>query len=77
MDHLDAGHHPEQLAAEMAQVSGPARTQVYLTGIGFGIGDELGDGLGCERRIGQQDERIVVDARDRNDVARDGRVLFS
>ena len=72
MDHFDAGHHPKQFTAEMAQVSGPARTQVYLARIRLGVSDELGDRLGRERRIRQQDESIVVDARDRNDVARDG-----
>ena len=36
------------------------------------MGDELGDGLGRERRIDDQDEGIVVDASDRDDVARDG-----
>ena len=59
MDQVDAGHHPEQLAAEMGQVSGPARGQVDLAGIGLGIGDELGNGLGRERRIDQQDEGIA------------------
>ena len=76
MDHFDPGHHPEQLAAEMAQVSSPARTQVYPAGIGFGIGDELGDCFGRERGFASR-TKIVVDARDRNDVARDGRALFS
>jgi len=40
------------------------------------VGDELRDGLGGERRIDQQDERIVVDAGDRDDVARDGDGAF-
>jgi hypothetical protein len=56
----------------MGQVSRPARADVELAGIGLGVGDELGDCLGRERGASQQDEGIVVDARDRNDVARDG-----
>jgi hypothetical protein len=44
---LYAGHHPEQLAAEMGQVSGPARNLVDLARIRLGMGDELGDGLGA------------------------------
>jgi len=55
----------------MRQVSSSARGQVDLAGIGLGVGDELGDRLGRERRVRQQDEGIVVDARDRNNVARD------
>ena len=70
--HVDAGHHPEQYAGEMGQVSGPARGQVDLAGIGLGIGDELGDGLGRKRRIDHQDESIAVEAGDRGNVARDG-----
>jgi hypothetical protein len=57
----------------MAQISGPARSEINLAGIGLRIGDELGDGCGRERRIDHQDEGIRVDARDRSDVARDGR----
>jgi hypothetical protein len=45
--HFYAGHHPEQLAAEMGQVSGPARNLVDLARIRLGMGDELGDGLGA------------------------------
>ena len=56
---------------------GPARAQVDLAGIGLGIGDELGNGLRRERRVHQHDERIVVDARDRDDVACDVDRLFS
>ena len=40
------------------------------------MGDELRDGLGGERRIDQQDERIVVGAGNRDDVARDGGGAF-
>ena len=70
--HLDAGHHPEQLTRKMGQVSGSVRGQVDLAGVGLGMGDELGNGFGRERRIDQQDEGIVVDAGDRDDVACDG-----
>jgi hypothetical protein len=67
--HFYAGHHPEQLAAEMGQVSGPARNLVDLARIRLGMGDELGDGLGRDRRIDEQDEGVVADAGDWDDVA--------
>jgi hypothetical protein len=34
--HLDAAHHPEQLAGEVREVSGPARGHVELAGVGLG-----------------------------------------
>ena len=57
--HVDLGHHPEQLAAEMGQVSGAGRGQVDLAGVGLGIVDELADGFGGEERIDQQDEGVA------------------
>jgi hypothetical protein len=56
----------------MGQVSGPARNLVDLARIRLGMGDELGDGPGRERRIDEQDEGVVADAGDWDDVARDG-----
>ena len=76
MDHVDAGHHPEQFAAEMAQISGPARPHVDLARIRLGVSDELRDRLGRNDGLTQQDEGIVVDARDRSDVARDVEVAL-
>jgi hypothetical protein len=47
---------------------GAGRGHVDLAGIGFGIGDEFGDGLGRERRAGHHDERIAPDGADRRYV---------
>src|SRR5262245_16993975 len=56
---------------------GRARGQVDLPGISLSIGNEFGDVFGRERRIDLEHEGRVVDARDRNNVARDGdRVLL-
>ncbi len=53
----------------MRRASRTGRPHVDLAGIGFGIGDELGDGLRRERRV--HDHHIVGlhGARDRRDIA--------
>ena len=43
--------------------------EVDFARIGFGVGDEFGNGLGRERRIHLHDQRQQVDAGDRRDVA--------
>ncbi len=47
---VDAGHHLEQLAGELDCAS-VRRTKVQLSRTGFGIGDELRDGLDRKRQI--------------------------
>ena len=68
---FDAGHHSEQLAGKVGQVSSAVRSYVDLAGIGLCVGDELSDGFSGERRIDQQDEEIAVCAGNRDDLARD------
>ena len=67
--HVDAGHRLEQLAGNVVASAGAGRRHVEFTGIGLGIGDELGNRLGRKRRVHHHDVRISHDARDRRDVA--------
>ena len=69
VDHVDAGHHLEQLAGDMLRRAVAGRRHVDLAGIGFGIGDELGNRLGRNRWIDLHDDGHADDARDRRDVA--------
>ena len=69
VNHVDAGHHLEQLAGYMGGVPVPARRHVDLARIGLGIGDELGNRLGRNRWIHHHDMGRADDARDRRDVA--------
>ena len=68
VDHVDAGHHLEQLAGDMERTPGAARRHVDLARIGLGIGDELRDRLGGKRWIDQHDKGPAHDAGDRRDV---------
>src|SRR5262249_22796179 len=45
---LDAGHPFKQFASKVGRRPDAARGHVDLTRIGFGIGDELGNGFGRE-----------------------------
>ena len=54
--HVDAGHHLEQLTADVRRGPGAGRSEIDRGGIGFGIGDELGNCLGRKRRIDDHDE---------------------
>ena len=56
VDHVDAGHHLEQLARQMARGPVAGRRHVDLARIGLGIGDELGNRLGRERWIDRHDD---------------------
>src|SRR5262249_1463000 len=69
VNHVDAGHHLEKLAGGVAVSSGARRRHGELAGIGLGIGDELGNRLGRNRRVHHHDEAASDDARDRRDVA--------
>src|SRR5262249_14928496 len=46
VNHVDAGHHLEQLAVQMRPTSDAYRRHADLARIGFGISDEFRDGLG-------------------------------
>src|SRR5262249_27191785 len=56
MDHFDTGHHFEQLADNVVRRPAASRCHVDLARIGFGIGDELWEGLGRHRWINLHDE---------------------
>ena len=50
VNHFDTGHHLEQLAGHVAGVVPmPADAMLILPGVGFGVGDELGNRLGWNR----------------------------
>jgi hypothetical protein len=46
MRQVDLGHHLEQFASQMGWISGAGRRHADLDRIGFGIGNEFGNGLG-------------------------------
>src|SRR6516165_8887675 len=46
VNHVDTGHHLEQLAGDVRHGSAARRRHVDFAGIGLGIGDELGNRLG-------------------------------
>jgi hypothetical protein len=69
--HVDAGHHLEQLARHMGPGSAATRGHVDLARISFGVGDELGNGLGRNQCIHDHDTGLAADARDRRDVAKE------
>src|SRR5262245_45008083 len=46
VDQIDASHHFEQLARHVGRASDAAGRHVDLAGIGFGMGNELGNRLG-------------------------------
>ena len=71
VNHLGAGHHLEQLAGQMTEVSAAARAHVDLAGIGLRMGDEFGNRSDRQRRIDHHRKGIVVDARDGDNVAHD------
>jgi hypothetical protein len=69
MHHPHSGHQLEQLAREMIGRAGAARRHVDAVGIGLGIGDELGDRRGRDRRVDHHHIGDAGDAADRRDVA--------
>ena len=76
MDHVDAGHHLEQFARQMARRSVAARRHVDLARVGLGIGDELGNCLRRERWVYRHDEGDRDDACDGCDVAEEVETKF-
>src|SRR5215475_893081 len=53
----------------MGRVSGAARRKIDLAWIGFGVGNELRNGLGGKGRINHHCKRNAEEARDWRDVA--------
>jgi hypothetical protein len=76
VNHFDPGHHVEQLAAHMAGSSDAGRSETDLARIGLGVGYELRDCLGWNRRIDHHDEREADDACDGGDVAEKNEIEF-
>src|SRR5262249_33844832 len=69
MQHVGAGHHFEQLAGHMGDRTVARRSKTDLARMGLGVGYELWNRLGRNRRIHLHDLRHAVDARDRRDIA--------
>ena len=76
VDHVDAGHHLEQFARQMACRSVAARRHVDLARVGLGISDELGNGLRRERWVYRHNEGDRDDACDGCDVAEEVEIEF-
>src|SRR5438046_3089691 len=60
----------------MAGSSDTGRPETDLARIGLGVGYELGDRLGWDRRIDHHDEREADDPRDSGDVAEKNEIEF-
>src|SRR5262249_20349586 len=71
MNHVDPGHHVEQLAHQMCAASDTDRRHVELARIGLAIGDELGNRLSWDRRIYRDDIWYADDASDWRDSGRE------
>jgi len=69
VDHIDPGHHLEQLAGHMGHGADARRRHVDFAGSGLGVGDELGNRAGRNRRVHHHNVGTSEDARDRRDVA--------
>jgi hypothetical protein len=69
VDQINASHHFEQFAREMASAPDTGRRHVDLAWIGLGIRNELGDRRGRNGWIDHQDEGTAGDACDRRDIA--------
>ncbi len=71
MNHVDAGHHFEQLAADMGRGSVAARCHVDLSRIGLGVSNELGQRFCWNRGMNFDDVGYAHQACDRRDVAKE------
>src|SRR5262245_4082868 len=69
MDHIDAGHHLEQLARHMRGGPVAGRCHAELARISLGVGDELRNRLGRNRWVHDHDDAASGEGRDRRDVA--------
>jgi len=66
---VDAGHHLEQLAGHVGRRPTAGRCHVDLARICLGIGDELWNRFGRNRRMYRHDVWVANDASDGRDVA--------
>src|SRR5580704_9562538 len=69
VNHVDAGHHLEKLAADMGRAAAAARRHADLAWIRLGVSYEFGNRLRWYRRIDLHDQGKVADHRDGNDIA--------
>ena len=69
--HLDASHQLEKLPGHVTDGPGAERSGVDLAGVGFGVGDKLGDGLDRHGWVHLHDERQFDERGDRREVAQE------
>jgi len=69
VNQVDTRHHLKQFTKDMRGTSDSTRCHVDLARIGFRIGNELGQGLGWNRRVHDHDVWKSDDRSDRRDVA--------
>ena len=69
MQHVDAGHHLEQLAGKMRRRADAAGRHIDLARMRLGIGDQLRHAVHRQRRIDLENKRIEIDAADRREIA--------
>ena len=74
--HSDARHEVEQFAGNVLRRSHATRSKVDFAWIGFGVGDEFGNGLGREGRVHLHHERQQIDVGHRRNVVREVVVEF-
>src|SRR5262249_34365174 len=65
---IHAGDELEQLPRDVMRAADAGRGHVQLAGIGLGVGNKLGDGLGRHRGVNLHDQRNVFDLSDWRDV---------
>src|SRR5215831_13444461 len=69
MNHVDPGHHLEQLARDMCAASDTDRRHADLAGIGIRVEDKLGNRLSWDRWIYRHDIWCADNASDWRDIA--------
>ena len=68
MHQRDAGGARKIFAGDVARGAGAGGAEIDLAGIGLGVGDQLGHGLGRERGIHHQRIRRIADHADRRKI---------
>jgi hypothetical protein len=76
MYQINAGHHLEQFTGNVSRTSIAARAHADLAGIGFSVGDELGNSRDRKRWIDLHDMRHTDDARNRRNITNEVVVEF-
>src|SRR5262245_45490969 len=69
LNQINAGHHLEQRAGQMAGCSGSSRRIIDFARASLGIGDELGNRLSRDRWIYRHDKWCADNASDWRDIA--------